>query len=82
MENPCKTCIVKVNCTQVCSAKKKFKTLLHNVVENFQRDRIVNRIGNCQNTKLEEQYYKYLDLLAETRVDIIKIIGRRHSADV
>ena len=29
MQNPCETCIVRVNCTQICPEKENYTTLLN-----------------------------------------------------
>ena len=82
MYNPCHTCIIKVNCTEVCFEKTNYKTLLDNAISNFtgshngnfRRGHIVLfTLSNSQ----RNQYYNYLHLKKENEHDLTNIRIRR-----
>lgn len=72
MENPCKTCIVRANCTEVCPDKENLKILLSSAVNNFRRARITT-------PQMKKQYKFYKNLQFENSMDIHKIVRRKFS---
>ena len=71
MKNPCKECLVQVNCTQVCPDKQNFIVLLNNARTQFEQGR------RATTKQLEKIFQKYVELDFETAADIHKINCRR-----
>lgn len=65
MKNPCDNCLIKVNCTALCFAKKNYKTLLQNAVHV---------------TFGYKNHSKYSTMLSLTSVDELKISERANKA--
>ncbi len=74
MNNPCKECLVQVNCTAVCEDKENFQTLLENALKSYGVWRWVNR--NRSNDPLIQRYRKWLAYKQENENDMTRIVER------
>ncbi len=70
MNDPCKTCLVQVNCTAICEAKENFQTLLERAMGNFQ---LGFKVKGRQDRALFKRW-KTLDM--ENRLDMANILMR------
>jgi L-lactate utilization protein LutB len=66
MENPCKTCIVRANCTEVCPAKINYKKLLEFAIDSH-KDHFTFR----------KKYLHFLRLQRDNTAEISKIKLRK-----
>ena len=69
MKNPCKDCIVKVNCTEVCFEKKNYQALLN--------DAITKHRGRIWDKQSRRFYRLYDSENLQCRIDISNINNRR-----
>jgi hypothetical protein len=73
MQNPCDLCIVKVNCTQVCSAKENSMALLRTAIAQ----RTQNGKGHPHHFR---EWREYSGLYNQGLTDIIDIYERAREA--
>lgn len=77
MKNPCDTCIVKVNCTQICWPKTNNQTFLRNAIQQVMVGKGRNRTIN---PKYLDKYQTYQGLYNECLTDMAKIQHRAREA--
>ena len=70
MENPCHSCIVRPNCTSVCSSKLNYKTLLKDAIRFYAEPQIK------RNSAYNKTYRYYLRLQIDNNTDINTIERR------
>jgi hypothetical protein len=70
MENPCNKCLVKVNCTQMCSDKLNLQTLLANAKKQFDYG------FKASTPQLKKLFRRYQRLHQENTMDIMEIKAR------
>ena len=75
MENPCKKCLVQVNCTQVCPDKVNFQVWLKNAIEQYGNGR------HATTPHLRLLYKKYQTMQTENITDISQIELRRYGVE-
>ena len=75
MENPCKKCLVRVNCTEVCPEKLNYKKLLEIGVENHRK--VLH-----QSESFRKHYIKFLKLQKDNLGEISKIKLRKANIEL
>jgi len=71
MENPCKKCLVKINCTQVCPDKTNFQIWLNHAIKQYGNGR------HATTPQLRLLYKKYKTMQTENSFDIHQIVRRK-----
>lgn len=70
MINPCKECLVQVNCTEVCPDKTNFQVWLTNGLKQYQYGRLATT------PQLSKLFRGLRDMEVENHTDMIRI-GQR-----
>lgn len=71
MINPCKECLVQVNCTAICPDKKNFQIWLKNGIEQYSYGRLATT------PHLRKLFNKMRDMQSENSVDMVRIGQRK-----
>ena len=83
MKNPCRECIVKPMCTQICPPKQNYEKLIKSGYSQYAKV-VMSKNGNYKNRYkhkaipkgYKEKFKHYSTLMDENRADIILIMTR------
>lgn len=70
MKNPCKECLVQVNCTAVCPDKENFQVWLKNGIKQYEYGR------HATTPQLSKLFQSLVNMRSENSVDMVRI-GQR-----
>ena len=71
MENPCDDCLVRVMCTEICSAKGNYSTVLRRAIQNYPAH------IRMRSSYFSKMYQKYREMQVQNTVEITLISQRR-----
>ena len=86
MKNPCRKCIVKPMCTQICPPKQNYEKLIKSGYSQYAKV-VMSKNGNYKNRYkhkaipkgYKEKFKHYSTLMDENRADIILIMTRNRT---